>query len=197
MGLAADLYDRAIAQGPFPTDICISAANAYRQANRLPAVIRGDDKPKDAAERLALAYIAYYMEHFGASARLFTGPFQSDPQLAEDMTAQNRYNAACAAALAAAGKGNDKPPSEPQRPGGGSRPSTGSRRISPTGPSRPSPVRPRRTLLVKETLVHWKADADLAAIRDEQSLNSLPEDQQKACRSLWADVDMLLKTIVP
>ena len=103
-------------QGPFPTDICISAANAYRQANRLPAAIRGDDKPKDAAERLALAYIAYYMEHFGASARLFAGPIQYDRQLAEDMTAQNRYNAACAAALASAGKGNDKPTlSEPER----------------------------------------------------------------------------------
>src|SRR5262249_51649093 len=33
-----------------------------------------------------------------------------EPKLAEDTRAGHRYNAACAAALAGAGKGNDKPP---------------------------------------------------------------------------------------
>ena len=67
---------------------------------RLPAVIRGDEKPDDADEELAFAYLAYHSKQFGPSARLYAGAFRADPRLAEDMTAEHRYNAACAAVLA-------------------------------------------------------------------------------------------------
>jgi hypothetical protein len=41
-------------------------------------------------------------------------------------------------------------------------------------------------------LQHWKADADLAGLRDPATL---PEDEQKACRALWAEVDALLAKV--
>ena len=46
---------------------------------------------------------------------------------------------------------------------------------------------------VAPTLAHWKADADLAGIRDEAALAKLPEAEREAFRSLWADVEALRK----
>jgi hypothetical protein len=43
------------------------------------------------------------------------------------------------------------------------------------------------------TLQHWKADPDLAGIRERLALAQLPEDERKACRTLWADVEALLQ----
>ena len=45
---------------------------------------------------------------------------------------------------------------------------------------------------VAPTLQHWKADADLAGIRDEKELAKLPEEERTAFKSLWNDVDQLL-----
>ncbi len=46
---------------------------------------------------------------------------------------------------------------------------------------------------ISQTLQHWKADSDLAGLRDAALLAKLPEDEQTACRALWAEVDVLLK----
>ena len=65
---------------------------------RLPAVLRGAEKPKDAAEGLVFANLAYRTRRYGPSVRLYAESFEADPKLAEDMSAGHRYNAACAAA---------------------------------------------------------------------------------------------------
>ena len=46
--------------------------------------------------------------------------------------------------------------------------------------------------LVSQKLQRWKADTDLAGIRDETTVKALADDEQKACRELWAEVDALL-----
>ena len=46
---------------------------------------------------------------------------------------------------------------------------------------------------ITQTLRHWKADTDLAGIRDEPALPKLPDAEHKACRAFWAEVDGLLK----
>jgi hypothetical protein len=50
---------------------------------------------------------------------------------------------------------------------------------------------PARKQVVIRTLAHWKADSDLAGIRDEAALAKLPEAEREAFRSLWADVEAL------
>jgi len=85
-------------------------ANALALANRLPAVLKGEDKPKDAAEGLAFAQLCYDRSRYAAAARLWDNVLAADPKLADDRQTHPRYNAACAAALVAAGKGKDEPP---------------------------------------------------------------------------------------
>ncbi len=49
------------------------ADRAVALAPRLPAILRGEDTPKDAAEHLAFAQMAYDRKHFAFAARLYRG----------------------------------------------------------------------------------------------------------------------------
>ena len=77
---------------------------------RLPALLKGEDRPTDVAERLALAQMCYDTKRYAAAARFWARRLAADPKLGDDRQAEHRYNAACAAALAAAGQGEDEPP---------------------------------------------------------------------------------------
>jgi serine/threonine-protein kinase len=163
-------------------------------APRLPAVLRGSDTPKDAAERLEFAMVGYQKKHYGASVRLFTEAFGSDLKLAEDMKAGNRYSAACAAALAGCDKGKDDPsPDDATRTRWREKArewlsaDLAAWRKSLEGRT------PQTREQVEKTLAHWKVDQDLAGLRDEAELAKLPELERRTCRSLWTGVDALLK----
>ena len=77
---------------------------------KLPAILTGTPSRADAAESLGFAQLCYVKKLHGASARFWSEAFQARPNLADDMKVQNRYNAACAAALAGSGQGKDDPP---------------------------------------------------------------------------------------
>jgi Flp pilus assembly protein TadD len=85
--------------------------NAERLANldaRLPGLLKGEEQPKDADERLALAQMCQQNKKlYAAAVRFFAQAFAAQPALVTDMQAGRRYNAACAAALAGCGKGKD------------------------------------------------------------------------------------------
>jgi serine/threonine-protein kinase len=159
--------------------------------SRLHAVNCGDDKPKDAAEGIELAHLAYNIKHFGLSARLCATAFQIDPELATK--SGNRYNAARAAALAAAGKGNDKPPlNEREKTRWRKQAIDWLKADLAFWAGQVEADKPGVRSTVTRTLQHWKINADLAVIRDPDDLATLPEDEQKACRALWAELDALL-----
>ena len=52
---------------------------------------------------------------------------------------------------------------------------------------------PQARQAIAQSLQHWKADPELAGIRDPAALAKLPADEQKAFAALWAEVDALLK----
>jgi tetratricopeptide (TPR) repeat protein len=162
-------------------------------AERLPAVLRGQDKPKDAAEGLEFARVCYDTRRFVDSARLYAQALLEAPKLAADVAAWNRYNAACAAALAAAGEGEQKPPLDASAKAHWRKQAlewlkadlAAWAKILQDGP-------PAARQSIQPTLQHWKADSDLAGIRDESELTRLTKDEQTACRALWAEVDAVL-----
>jgi serine/threonine-protein kinase len=162
-------------------------------ADRLPGVLGGTDKPADNVERLALAQVAYDTKRYAAAARLWGEALVSDPKLAADRRVRHRYNAACAAALVAAGRGEDEP-----KPDDAARAELRRRALDwlkselsawsaivANGP-------PQARSVVVPALRHWKAEADLAAVRDANNLAGLSEDERKDWQALWAEVDALL-----
>src|SRR5262249_48739706 len=75
---------------------------------RLTAILAEDDHPKDATEQLVLADMCQrYKKRYATAPRLYTDGLAANPPLSADQQAVLRYNAACAAALVAAGQGED------------------------------------------------------------------------------------------
>jgi hypothetical protein len=162
-------------------------------ADRLPALLKGDEEPKDNADRVALAQLWYHTRRHAAAARFWADALGADPKLGDDRLAQRRYYAARAAALAAAGKGTDDPP-----PGAAAQARLRAQALAwlkaecdawaallDTAPK----ARPQ----VVESLRSWKPEPDLAALRKPEALVKLPEAERKDWEALWARVDALIK----
>jgi serine/threonine protein kinase/formylglycine-generating enzyme required for sulfatase activity len=172
-------------------------------AKRFPALLRGEDQSADNVERLGFAQLAYDHKKVAIAARLWAEALASDPTLGEDRQTQHRYNAACAAALAAAGQGKDEPTLDDAAKAKLRRQALDwlkselgvwnefvpGRNDIPVIPG----AIPVAYQLVVETLRHWQKDSDLASIRDSTVLAKLPADEQKAFTRLWADVAALLR----
>jgi tetratricopeptide (TPR) repeat protein/tRNA A-37 threonylcarbamoyl transferase component Bud32 len=179
----------------YPSDRWVRDANRLVELEkRLPAILSGHARPVDAAEMAAMAQMCQMKKLYGGSARLWDVAFKAQPALAEDRNAQNRYNAACAAALASTGQGKDDPPLDDETKVRWRKQSIdwlkadilAWGKVVETGP-------PQTKAILAQTLQHWKVDTDLSGIRDESALKQLPDHEQKACRALWADVVALSK----
>jgi tetratricopeptide (TPR) repeat protein len=157
--------------------------------NKLPRCLSGEARPADAAEGIGLAKLCrQYKTLYAASARFYTGAFAAQPQLANDLSAQHRYNAACAAALAGCGQGKDAAQcDERERSLLRRRALTWLRadlaRYARLADRGPAPAR----AAVRQQLRHWQQDANLAHVRGD-ALPELPEEERQAWRRLWAEV---------
>ena len=89
-----------------------AAEHLMELEKKLSAILTGQAIPADAAEMVGLAQICYGKKFYSHAASLWDNAFKAEPALADDMTAANRYNAACAAALAGSGNSKDDPPLE-------------------------------------------------------------------------------------
>jgi eukaryotic-like serine/threonine-protein kinase len=160
---------------------------------RLAAVI-GGEAPKDNTERIQLADRAHEKKLHAASARLFADALEADPTRADDRQAQHRYNAACAAALASAGKGEGEPPLDNEaRAKLRTQALTYLRAELDVWTKLLESANDEQRAAIAQTLHHWQVDSDLATIRDAELLTKLHAEERKAFTQLWADVDALLK----
>ena len=163
---------------------------------RLTAIIKGDQQPKDEADRLRLAQRAYDKALHATAARLWGEALAADPALGDDRQAQHRYNAACSAALAAGCHSKAEP-----APDGAARARLRGQALDWLRAELSAWERvamaevPAAKEAVARTLAHWKADADLAGIRDARELAKLPSGERAALGQLWSDVDRLLTEV--
>jgi serine/threonine-protein kinase len=170
------------------------AERSLALAKRLPAVIRGEDKPSGAADQRILAGMAYYQKEYTVASQLWALALLADPKLGDDRDAQNRYRAACAAALAAARQGKDQPAltdvakaklRQHARLWLKAELDAWAKLI---GEGKPE----SRTQVVR-TLRHWQEDPDLGGVRDPAALAKLPQAERAAWQAVWDEVATLLK----
>jgi hypothetical protein len=163
---------------------------------RMPAILAGKIHPKDAAECLAVARLCHppYRNHYATAARFFSEAFAAQPELADDLTIPYRYNAACTAALAGVGQGEDAVSLDTKERARLRRQALDWLRAD---------LEAKRALLEKNanksdpTLLremrHWLADPDFAGVRGAEALAKLPDAERQAWQKLWDDVVDLLK----
>jgi serine/threonine-protein kinase len=168
---------------------------------QLPAVLKGEIKLRSAAERLEFAglYVRPFQKRYGEATRLYAEAFAADPKLADDLTRGNRYDAACAAALTAAGQGKDPaPPNEKERVRLRGQALEWLQADLALWSKQAQSAQPQDRATVLKTLCHWQQDPDLASVRDANALAKLAPAERETWRKLWAAVDTLLtKTATP
>lgn len=162
---------------------------------QLPALLAGKAKPSSPQEQIELALLcASYKERYRTAVGFFSDAFAADPKLATDLRTQHRYNAACAAALAAAGKGADAGKLDDQERARLRKLALDWLRADLKAYTLLA-ENPKDRPAVRQRLSHWREDTDLIGVRDEKSLAALTETERKEWRGLWADVADLLKKV--
>jgi superkiller protein 3 len=178
------------------------SAQWVRQAERMAALerkllafLKGELKPRDTPERLGLIAVCQAKKLHHTATRLYADAFAADTKLADDRRGpSHRYNAACHAALAAAGQAEDaarlddaaKAKLRGQAHDWLKAELTTWSKLLDSGP-------PQARAAITQVLSYWRNDPDLAGIRDQDALVKLPTEERTAFAKLWADVTMLLK----
>jgi Flp pilus assembly protein TadD/tRNA A-37 threonylcarbamoyl transferase component Bud32 len=143
--------------------------------------------PPELAE---FAQLCYYKRQFGQSATFWRRTLAGEQNAAGVAW---RYNAACNAALAGSGQGDDDPPlDEIARSAWRQQALEWLTAELAEFKSKLESGDAAARQAVAQTLAQWQTDRDLAGLRDEPALSALAADERAACRNLWAAVSALL-----
>jgi tetratricopeptide (TPR) repeat protein len=172
---------------------------ALKLDEQLPAMLRGEVRPANSAEMLALAQLCQLHKQLHAAAtRFYADAFAAEPKLAADLQQWHRYNAACSAALAAAGQGKDADKLDAKERLRLRRQALDWLRADLDAWSkRPATTAPKDREAIRKVLERWQQDTDLASVRDDKPLAALAADERDAWKKLWADLNALLDKVKP
>jgi serine/threonine-protein kinase len=166
---------------------------------RLPAVLRGEAAPGSAAERVEFARLCQrHKQFYAAATRLFDEAFRAKPSPPGALVAQNRYDAACAAALAGCGQGRDASRLGDRKRARWRKQALAWLRADLAAWAKYlGPPKPANLALPRQALRHWQQDPDLAGVRDKAALAKLPEAERQEWAKLWGEVAALLAKATP
>ncbi len=161
---------------------------------RLPRLLQKESQPSSADESLVFAMLCKLKRLHAAAARLSADAFADSSKLADNLQASFRYNAACSAALAAAGQGEDAAQLDDTEKARLRRQALDWLRADLAAHAKliasgPVSARP----FVRQMLQHWQQDRDLASLRDAAALAKLDAEERAGFTQLWADVAALQK----
>jgi tetratricopeptide (TPR) repeat protein len=160
---------------------------------KLPAVLRGAEEPAD-AELLGFAQCCQYKGLCGQSVRFYRRAFAANPKLAEDPRTGRREDAACVAALAGCGRGDDAGEFDSNEQPGWRQQSLDWLRVDLAFWTKQlNGVNPKDRAQARQTLQHWRRAVDFAGVRDAPGLAGLPQAERQAWEKFWAEVDLALR----
>ncbi len=175
-------------------NILVRTQRLVSARDRFPAFRSGIYVPATTEERLALAEWCTLQKLHHTAAGLYAAAFAAEPKRADNGNAIHGYNAACQAALAAAGQGKDAAELDAkERARLRQQALEWLRAALSLHQKQLQSSQPLEAGRFRAQLQRWQQDADLAGIRDQAALAKLPAQQREACRQLWADVAALLQ----
>jgi serine/threonine-protein kinase len=153
----------------------------------------GRPETASAGESLAVAEVYHCKQRYADAVAFYRRAFEQEPKLAASLSSGLRYSAACAAALAGAGRGEQA----------GSLDASGRAELRKQALTwlredleawGRLAMNPKARPAASAELRLWQRHPNLAGLRDPAA-SRLPEDEQKACRRFWADVSSLANTV--
>jgi tetratricopeptide (TPR) repeat protein len=162
---------------------------------RLPEILAGTQQPRGSQERIEYASFCQFTKYrYVAAVRLYSSAFTADAKLAEDLRAEHRYNAACAATLAAAGKGDAAKGLVVEEWAWLQQQAFDWLRADlAVHATLAAKADQESRRFVERWLAHWQQDTDLIAVRDQEWLAAMPDFDRARWQQLWADVAALHK----
>jgi tetratricopeptide (TPR) repeat protein len=191
---AQALSGRSLVGHHFPPEWFAKIESLAALDTRLPAILKGEERPRNMAERLDLAQMCMDKKLKAAALRLWTEALEEDPKLGENRKAQHRYNAACAALLVASGQTKDASPVDEKARADLRRRALAWLRAEAAAWSRvfESGSPPERATALS-VIRWWTRDVDLVTVRGGDALEKLPEAERKGWQAFWNDYDALMR----
>jgi eukaryotic-like serine/threonine-protein kinase len=159
----------------------------------LPAILAGQKQPPEATTQRALAeWCLKHGRRPSAAASYYAAVLLAKPSLVDDLEVGNRFDAACAAALAGSGIGEDSAKLE-----------VGRREVwrrqaldwltaeYDAWAERHRLGKPGDRTVVAASVRSWQQNEYLAGVRDEQALVRLPSQERRTWQRFWARVATL------
>jgi serine/threonine-protein kinase len=160
---------------------------------KLPELLKDPTKrSSNPAEQIELAQVCRFKGWFASAVGFYAAAFAATPALAEQGKPVNRYRAACAAGLAGCGGGAD-----PVKPTAEERAALRGRALGwlrddlAAWSKRAESGDAGERALTQQAMERWRADAELAGVRDKDGLDKLPKAERNDWQKLWAGVDAL------
>ena len=117
----------------------------------------------------------------------------ADPARADDPGTWERYNAACDAVLAGVGEGKEGDTLDAKSRSEWRRKALAWLRADlALWATRVERGGAEGRKEVREAMEHWREDGDFVAIRDENALKSLSDEERSDWQALWAEVEALI-----
>jgi tetratricopeptide (TPR) repeat protein len=159
----------------------------------LPAILAGKERPAQASTQRALAeWCLKHKRLTAAAAGFYEAAFSAQASLADDLEAADRLGAACAAALAGCGVGEDVAALSGERRAKLRRQALDWLTADyDAWADRHRLGKPGQRKVAATAVRSWLTSEDLAGVRDEQALARLPADERRAWQALWAMVATL------
>lgn len=162
---------------------------------QLPAILADKEPVTDAATARALAEWCWKHKRLTATAaRLYATAIAIDPSQASDAEVNLRFSAACTAALAGSGAGDDaaalsdRQRADLRKQAFGWLTAEYGAWAEWLGKGEPG----NKTTAAR-AMRSWYQSQDLAAVRDEKALAKLPPNERREWQSLWAKVAELVE----
>jgi serine/threonine protein kinase/Tfp pilus assembly protein PilF len=179
---------------PYPSEQWVRNSERLAELDgKLSAIIGGQKRAADAAERLALASFCQRHKHFHTAAvRFYEKAFDEQPQLADDVRASHRYSAACSAARAGCGQSKDAEKLDAKERARLRKVSLNWLRADlkawrqelDRSPNKAGPE-------IAQRMQHWLHDDSFAGVRGPAALPRPPEAERPSWQGLWEDVEAL------
>jgi Flp pilus assembly protein TadD len=176
---------------PYPSAQWVQNCERLVELNdKLPEILSGQRKPANIAERVTLASVCQLKKRYGAAARFYDEAFAEKPQLADDLSTGHRYDAACAAAQAGCGQGEDGKQTDVTERARLRKQAldwlradlAAWNRVLTKNPDKAGPT-------VARKMTDWLNDPDFARVRGPEVLAKLPEGERADWQKLWVDVE--------
>jgi hypothetical protein len=163
---------------------------------RLRPILIGEERINGPEEQVALGRMCLFYKHMYVNAGVFFAEaFGARPELANDLLRNtNRFDAACAAALAGTGQGEDVAAlQERDKQVWRERARHWLEEDLAQWGKLAASDKVGDRALARAAMFRWKQERHLAGIRNKDALQSLPEGERPVFQKLWDDVDAVLK----